>query len=142
MNGLTNQRETFFQKNENERIIKSRMYNNLASSLNFHENYFSLQTQQQCAAQDFLKISYHFWSIFGKKKKNLAKWEKLCSGHLLNWKISLFVSDWTMIDVMQTRMNCISVWIAISFYFTLNPTHPKNIVKIQEFLQKQDQVST
>lgn len=43
---------------------------NFESSLNFHENYFSLQTQQQCAAQDFLKISYHFWSIWKKEEKS------------------------------------------------------------------------
>ena len=43
---------------------------NFESSLNFQENYFSLQTQQQCAAQDFLKISYHFWSIWKKEEKS------------------------------------------------------------------------
>ena len=30
MNDLINQRETFFQKIENKRIIKSKMYNDLA----------------------------------------------------------------------------------------------------------------
>ena len=118
MNGLINQRETFFPpKNNYERIIKSRMYNNLAWTSNllsiFMKNTFHYKHSNSAQRKIFSRFLIIFGQ-FGKKKKNLAKWEKLCSGHLLNWKISLFVSYWTMIDVMQTRMNCVSVWIAIT----------------------------
>ena len=143
MNDLINQR-TFFQKNENERIIKSKMYNNLAWTLNLLSIFMKITFHYKLSNSAQRKIFSRFLIIFGqfgKKKKNLAKWEKLCSGHLLNWKISLFLSYWTMIDVMQTRMNCVlvtvycvsvSVWIHTYLapsVFILHWTHPKNVVK-------------
>ena len=107
MNRPINQRETFFpQKNNNERIIKSRMYNDLAWTSNLLSIFMKITFHYKLSNSAQRKIFSRFLIIFGqfrKKKKNLAKWKKLCSGHHFNRKISLFLSYWTMIDVIQTN---------------------------------------
>ena len=108
------------------------MYNNLTETSNLLSIFMKITFHYKLSNSAQRKIFSRFLIIFGqfgKKKKNLAKWEKLCSGHLLNWKISLFLSYWTMIDVMQTRMNCVlvtvycvSVWIhSYQFLFYIEP---------------------
>jgi hypothetical protein len=56
---------------------------NFESSLNFHENYVPLQTQQECAAQDFLKISYHFWSIYLEKRRKIRQDGRNCAQDII-----------------------------------------------------------
>ena len=78
MNGLKNQRETFAQKNENERIIKSRMYNNLAWTSNLLSIFMKITFHYKLSNSAQRKIFSRFLIIFGqfgKKKKNRSSFE-------------------------------------------------------------------